>query len=132
MDRFAFNTAKSIRFGTGTFDELAELVSAQIGDRIMLVTDPGMMATGMVERALKQFRDGGITVELFKDVKPIRRNMWCSGRSRPPVRQALRASSGLAEDRRSMLPSLSRCWCREPKRSRMYTASARRADRACR
>ncbi len=69
MDRFAFNTAKSIRFGTGIFDELAELVSAQVGDRIMLVTDPGMMATGMVERALKQFRDGGITVELFKDVE---------------------------------------------------------------
>ena len=69
MDRFAFNTAKSIRFGTGTFDELAKLVNAQVGDRIMLVTDPGMMATGMVERALKQFRDGGITVELFKDVE---------------------------------------------------------------
>ncbi|AQZ50926.1 iron-containing alcohol dehydrogenase [Martelella mediterranea] len=69
MNRFAFNTAKSIRFGVDMLNELAALVHAQIGDRIMLVTDPGMMATGIVDRAVGLLRDGGIAVELFGDVQ---------------------------------------------------------------
>lgn len=69
MNRFAFNTAKSIRFGVDMLNELASLVQAQIGDRIMLVTDPGMMATGIVDRAVGLLREGGITVELFGDVQ---------------------------------------------------------------
>ncbi|MAM11094.1 MAG: alcohol dehydrogenase [Rhizobiaceae bacterium] len=68
MNKFAFNTAKSIRFGVDALEELPTLVKAQIGDRIMLVTDPGMMATGIVERAVGLLRDGGIAVELFSDV----------------------------------------------------------------
>ena len=69
MNKFAFNTAKSIRFGVGALEELPTLVKAQIGDRIMLVTDPGMMATGIVDRAVDLLRDGGIAVELFGDVE---------------------------------------------------------------
>ena len=34
----------------------------------MLVTDPGMMATGIVARALESLTSAGVTVELFKDV----------------------------------------------------------------
>ena len=69
MNKFAFNTAKSIRFGVGALEELPTLVKAQIGDRIMLVTDPGMMATGIVDRAVDLLSDGGIAVELFGDVE---------------------------------------------------------------
>ncbi|MEO1985283.1 MAG: iron-containing alcohol dehydrogenase [Martelella sp.] len=69
MNRFAFNTAKSIRFGVDMLNDLAALVHAQIGSRIMLVTDPGMMATGIVDRAVGLLRDGGIAVELFGDVQ---------------------------------------------------------------
>ncbi|MCD1632376.1 iron-containing alcohol dehydrogenase [Martelella mediterranea] len=69
MNKFAFNTAKSIRFGVGALEELPTLVKAQIGNRIMLVTDPGMMATGIVDRAVDLLRDGGIAVELFGDVQ---------------------------------------------------------------
>jgi alcohol dehydrogenase class IV len=69
MNRFAFNTAKSIRFGVDMIDDLATLVHTQIGKRIMLVTDPGMMATGIVDRAVGLLREGGIAVELFADVQ---------------------------------------------------------------
>lgn len=69
MNKFAFNTAKSIRFGVGALEELPTLVKAQIGDRIMLVTDPGMMATGIVDRAVDLLRKGGVAVELFGDVE---------------------------------------------------------------
>lgn len=69
MNKFAFNTAKSIRFGVRALEDLPTLVKAQIGNRIMLVTDPGMMATGIVERAVDLLREGGIAVELFGDVQ---------------------------------------------------------------
>ena len=51
MTPFIFNTSKSIQFGSGGLNRLGDLVRAQIGSRVMLVTDPGMMATGIVERA---------------------------------------------------------------------------------
>ncbi len=53
MKPFTFNTLRSIRFGVGLFAQVGEIVKAEIGDRIMVVTDPGMIATGLVDRALK-------------------------------------------------------------------------------
>ena len=52
MNPFTFNTSKSIRFGSGIVNQLGEMVAGEIGGRVMLVTDPGMVATGLVERAL--------------------------------------------------------------------------------
>lgn len=69
MNPFTFNTSKSIQFGAGTLSSLGELVRARIGERVMLITDPGMMSTGIVDRALKILSDAGVTVELFKDVE---------------------------------------------------------------
>ena len=68
MTPFIFNTPKSIRFGSGGLNLLGDLVRAQIGSRVMLVTDPGMMATGIIERALTVLQAAGVTVELYKDV----------------------------------------------------------------
>ncbi|MDP3527576.1 MAG: iron-containing alcohol dehydrogenase [Hoeflea sp.] len=69
MNPFTFNTSKSIQFGAGSLNRIGELVRAQIGDRVMLVTDPGMMSTGIVDRTLKILSDAGVRVELFKDVE---------------------------------------------------------------
>ncbi|MBU2486406.1 MAG: iron-containing alcohol dehydrogenase [Alphaproteobacteria bacterium] len=69
MNPFTFNTSKSIQFGAGALNRIGELVRAQIGDRVMLVTDPGMMSTGIVDRTLKILSDAGVRVELFKDVE---------------------------------------------------------------
>ena len=52
MTPFVFNTSPSIQFGAGLLTQLGEIVKERIGARILLVTDPGMMATGIVERAL--------------------------------------------------------------------------------
>ena len=68
MNPFTFNTSKSIEFGVGALNKIGDLVKARIGDRVMLVTDPGMMSTGIVDRALQILAEAGITVELFKDV----------------------------------------------------------------
>ena len=68
LNPFVFNTSRSIEFGAGTLNRLGTLVRERIGERVMLVTDPGMVATGMVERALSILSDAGVEASLFKDV----------------------------------------------------------------
>ena len=69
MTPFTFNTSKSIQFGPGILNRLGEMVRREIGDRVMLVTDPGMMRTGIVERAGSILTESGVAVELFSDVE---------------------------------------------------------------
>ncbi|UYV38760.1 iron-containing alcohol dehydrogenase [Rhodobacteraceae bacterium D3-12] len=68
MSGFTFNTSKSIRFGAGALGQIGEMTRAEIGERVMLVTDPGMMSTGIVERALDALAAAGVHVEVFSDV----------------------------------------------------------------
>ncbi|MCV6547457.1 MAG: iron-containing alcohol dehydrogenase [Cohaesibacter sp.] len=69
MTPFTFNTSKSIQFGLGILDQIGTIARAQMGARVMLVTDPGMMVTGIIDRAQGLLKDAGVTVELFKDVE---------------------------------------------------------------
>jgi alcohol dehydrogenase class IV len=69
MTPFVFNTTKSIQFGSGTLSRLGDLVRAQMGSRVMLVTDPGLLATGIVNRALALLAERGVEVTLFSDVQ---------------------------------------------------------------
>ena len=69
MTPFVFNTTKSIQFGAGSLLRLGDLAAAQFGTRAMLVTDPGMMSTGIVDRALALLADAGVEVTLFSDVQ---------------------------------------------------------------
>jgi alcohol dehydrogenase class IV len=66
---FVFNTSKSIQFGAGQLGKLGELAKVQMGTRVMLITDPGMMRTGIVERALSILEASGVTVEVYADVE---------------------------------------------------------------
>ena len=69
MSPFVFNTTKSIQFGAGALARLGELAASVIGTRVLLVTDPGMMATGIVDRALDILRAAGLEATLFADVQ---------------------------------------------------------------
>ena len=69
MNPFTFNTSKSIQFGVGALSRIGELVKSQIGDRVMLITDPGMMSTGIIERALAALKDAGVETTVFSDVQ---------------------------------------------------------------
>tara|TARA_R110000751_G_scaffold270143_2_gene369918 strand:- start:1539 stop:2696 length:1158 start_codon:yes stop_codon:yes gene_type:complete len=66
---FIFNTSKSIQFGAGQLSKLGETARTQIGERVILITDPGMMTTGIVERAVGVLEAAGVTVEMFSDVQ---------------------------------------------------------------
>lgn len=69
MAPFIFNTTKSIQFGAGALARLGNLARASMGVRVLFVTDPGMMSTGMVERALAILQAAGVEVTLFSDVQ---------------------------------------------------------------
>ena len=69
MTPFNFNTSSSIRFGAGLLAQLGDMVVNEIGTRVLLVTDPGMMATGIVDKALVSLKDAGVQVTLYQDVK---------------------------------------------------------------
>lgn len=69
MNPFTFNTSASIRFGAGLLSELGEIVKSSIGTRVLLVTDPGMMSTGIVDKALASLKGAGVETSLFHDVE---------------------------------------------------------------
>jgi alcohol dehydrogenase class IV len=69
MAPFTFNTTSSIRMGAGLMDELGSIAKAICGERVLLITDPGMMATGIVDRALASLKAGGVAVTVFADVQ---------------------------------------------------------------
>lgn len=68
MQPFTFNTTRSIQFGAGALSRLGELARASFGTRAMLITDPGMMQTGIVERAMDILAAAGTEVTLFSEV----------------------------------------------------------------
>ena len=69
MTPFIFSTTRSVHFGPGRLAGLGDLVRAQIGQRVLLVTDPGMLATGIVDRALTSLEAAGVEARMFKDVE---------------------------------------------------------------
>jgi len=69
MSPFVFNTTKSIQFGAGSLARIGELSLAIMGRRVFLVTDAGMMATGIIDQALAVLKIAGIEVTLFSDVQ---------------------------------------------------------------
>ena len=66
---FTFNTAPSIRFGNGLLADLGSMVAATGQKRVLLVTDPGMMATDIVGQALASLDDAGIESSVYSDVE---------------------------------------------------------------
>ena len=69
MNPFSFNTTPSLRMGAGLAGELGQITRPICGDRVLLVTDPGMMATGLVQQATDCLRASGVEVTLFDQVQ---------------------------------------------------------------
>ncbi|MCR9237807.1 MAG: iron-containing alcohol dehydrogenase [Alphaproteobacteria bacterium] len=69
MNEFTFNTARSIRFGVGHLELLGDVTKSLTDQKLLLVTDPGMMATGIVDRAENVLRQSGLDIVLFNEVE---------------------------------------------------------------
>lgn len=66
---FTFNTTPSVRMGAGALGELGTLASGLGSGAVLLVTDPGMVATGLVERCEALLRAEGREVRRFDEVR---------------------------------------------------------------
>ena len=69
MNPFTFNTTPSLRMGAGLAGELGQITRPICGDQVLLVTDPGMMATRLVQQATDCLRTAGVEVTLFDQVQ---------------------------------------------------------------
>lgn len=77
MNPFAFNTTKSIVYEAGASARIAEIAGAVLGERVVLVTDKGLRALGVIDPALVSFGKAGVAVDIFDAVAadPPERNV---------------------------------------------------------
>ena len=69
MQSFTFNTTPSVHMGTGAIADLGTRAAAIMQGRVLLVTDAGMIATGLVDLALDALRGAGLEVQVFSAVQ---------------------------------------------------------------
>lgn len=69
MTPFVFNTAASIQFGAGALDQLGDMARARMGSRVMVISDPGLVDLGMVDRAVEILERAALDVVVFADVQ---------------------------------------------------------------
>ncbi|WP_134500107.1 iron-containing alcohol dehydrogenase [Microvirga pakistanensis] len=68
MSPFTFNTAPSLVFGSGSVARIGEIAARQLGPRIVLVTDSGLVKAGLLDRALHALAEAGVAVHVFDGV----------------------------------------------------------------
>jgi len=68
MSGFIFNTTKSIICEPGAVQKLGEIVKREIGTRVLIVTDPGLIKAGLLTPATDSLDNAGVSYVIFKDV----------------------------------------------------------------
>jgi alcohol dehydrogenase class IV len=68
MEPFVFNTTPSVVFGAGALARLSEIAGLRLGPRVLIVTDRGLVATGIVARAQDALTRAGIAVFVYDNV----------------------------------------------------------------
>ncbi len=69
MKPFIFNTTPSLQFGAGALAGIGSIIRAKAVGRVFVVTDPGLLATGIVDRVLKSLGAAGVEALVFSDVQ---------------------------------------------------------------
>lgn len=75
ISQFEFATAPRIVFRPGAVKELPTLLSALNAQNIMLVTDPGLRRSGLVDPVIDGIESAGMTLSIFDEVEadpPVR------------------------------------------------------------
>jgi len=78
MNSFHYFCPTRIEMGMGKAKQLPELLeSLQVGKSILLVSDPGVVQTGLVEPIQAKLQSAGYRVTLFDDVSQNPRDTEC-------------------------------------------------------
>jgi alcohol dehydrogenase class IV len=68
MTPFTFNTTPSIVSGAGAAARLGEIVKGKLGQRVLVVTDAGVMKAGLVDAALESLTAAGVGWAIYSHV----------------------------------------------------------------
>lgn len=68
MDNFTFNTVSDIEFGAGFSSNLGKIISKMGLRKAFIVTDPGILAHGLMDKALSDLNKLKISYEIFSKV----------------------------------------------------------------
>ncbi len=66
---FTYNTTRSIRFGAGVLAEIGPAALSLAGSRVLVVTDRGMVATGIVARTVEALDAAGVEPVVYDAVE---------------------------------------------------------------
>ncbi len=69
LHSFDYTPRTRLVFGQGTVDRLGELAQELPARKVLLVTDPGIVAAGHVERAHRALKSAGIEITVFDRVR---------------------------------------------------------------
>ena len=67
--QFDFHSTRSILVQRGGSSQLAKIAQEQGARRVLIVTDPGVLSAGLLEKALSQFKELHMPVHIFSDVQ---------------------------------------------------------------
>lgn len=70
IDSFEFGVLTQIHYGVGKLNELPDILKAENYQKVMIVTDPGLANSGLLERLEKILTSGEIQYAVFKEVQP--------------------------------------------------------------
>ena len=68
INSFQFNTTPGLRFGSGQAKDSCKEISNKLGERILFVTDKGLMSLGLTDTTLKELKKSS-SVEVFDEVE---------------------------------------------------------------
>lgn len=68
MDKFSFNTTRSIVSEAGASARVVEIAGPVLGGRVVVVTDKGVRGLGLADPAIASLSSAGVEVAVFDDV----------------------------------------------------------------
>lgn len=69
INPFTFNTTPAIVFRDGAAGQLGEIAAKKLGKAVLFVTDPGLRALGLTDRAVASMEEQGMAVTIFDAVE---------------------------------------------------------------
>ncbi len=68
MTPFTFNTTRTIISGSGKAAEIGSIARPVLGERVLLVTDSGLLRSGLLDPALASLRAAGCILHIYDEV----------------------------------------------------------------
>ncbi len=68
LNSFQFNTTPGLRFGRGQAKDCCKEISNKLGQRILFVSDEGLMSLGLADNTLKELQKMS-SVQIFDEVE---------------------------------------------------------------